>query len=590
MRTLILTLALVLGWPTVTEAAGDCPSCDHPNCQCTDCDKGCRCCGPDCSATAGTNATGQSEGPRFSPSKTPVTTEGIRVTTDLPAALHKRNTGGMGRGGPGTGAGLCVYTSAWHALMWQNQPAYYGFRDWMKDKPGGSWPEKFDKTIRDYCREKGLAVPGYVQHTGGDADFLKAALRSGRMVCVTYAGRDDFYRDRWGRPAAIAHMVNLVYLDDKVAVIVDNNRPGVFLRMSNRDFMERWLAMSGGWAFAFTAPPPPPYATKPAQEFLAAPAATFLVDEGADENPEAAPNLPDAEVMAYNEAAGKAKERGLVLVTFVGQPAKAVHGCLVARTDNLAGFQAGDVVVSKWVDGKHVGVKTHLGARRDAANWVAEVDRAVAQLDPENRETIRNFGVDFTRIARERRYSFMGEPVSKEQALDRFKLPDDAGLKSLTFAGPSAYIRKAKAAVDGMPRELREKFLVQLYETESWNKEGEISHWAVDQFGIKPGVTIRDADAPTIDRVGKELGHQEVGDLTTELLVILINSILNPEPPKPEPIPVPPKPVDPKPAPVDPPPPPPTPEPKITVRDVVQLLVVAWVIYLLYRNRQPVRN
>lgn len=589
MRTLILTLALVLGWPTVTEAAGDCPSCDHPKCQCTECDKGCRCCGPDCSATAGTKLIGQSDGPRFSPSKTPITAEGIRVTTDLPASLHKRNTGGIGPRGPGSGAGLCVYTSAWHALMWSNQPAYYGFRDWMKNKPGGSWPEKFDKTLRDYCREKGLEVPGYVQHTGGDVDFLKAALRSGRMVCVTYAGRDDFYRDRWGRPASIAHMVNLVYLDDKWAVIVDNNRPGVFLRMSTSDFMERWMAMSGGWAFAFTAPPPPPYATKPAQEFLAAPAATFLVDDQTEANPEPAPNLPNSEVMGYNEAAGEAKERGLVLVTFVGQPAKAVHGCLVSRTESLQGFQAGDVVVSKWVGGRHVGVKTHLGARTDAANWVAEVDRAVAQLNPENHETIRNFGVDFTRIARERRYSFMGEPLSKEQALDRFKLPDDAARKSLTFVGAPAYIKKAREAAGGMPKEMQEKFLIQFYEEDSW---------VIDQFKLKGGVTIRDADAPTIDRVGKELGHAEVGDLTTQLLVILINSILNPEPPKPEPIPVPPKPVDPKPAPVDPKPsdppvtpqPQPTPEPKITAREVVQLLVAAWVIYLLYRNRQPVRN
>lgn len=578
MRAFVLSLVLALaGVGGATAVAADtCEKCGHPGCQCTDCGPGCRCCGPASQGSSGQLAK------RFSPSKTPVTAEGVRVTADLPVEQHHRNTGGMGRRGPGTGAGLCVFTSAWHAAIWQNLPELYGYRDWMKNKPGGGWPEKVDATLKQYCSEKGVAVPGYVQHTGGDVDFLKAALKTGRMVCVTYAGRDDFYS------GPIAHMVNLVYLDDKVAVILDNNRPGTFLRMSSQDFVERWMAMSGGWAFAFTAPPPPPYATKPAaQEFLEAPEEKFQPGPGGAEWEGEPQDLKDSEVGTYDEVAPKAKAAGLPMVTFVGRPAKAVHGCYVARVAQLDGFIAGDVVVSRWVNGKHVGVKTHLGTRTDVANWVAEVDTALAQLRPENEQTLRNFGVDWSKIARERRYSFKGQPVSKEEAERKFKLPDDADLKSLTFVGSPAYIKQARAAVAGLPESLRTKFLTQFYPDDDW---------AVSQFSLRAGVTVRDADAPVIDRVGKELGHKEVGDLTTEVLVMLINAILNPPPPLPEPAPTPrpapdpkpaPAPVDPRPAPV-PPQPQPTPQPEpapLTLRDAVQFALAALALYLLYKSR-----
>ncbi|MCE9564982.1 MAG: hypothetical protein K8U57_23350 [Planctomycetes bacterium] len=199
--------------------------------------------------------------------------DSVRATADLPASQHKRNSAGS------DGFGLCVYTSAWHAAIWQSVSDLYGFRDWMTHRPGGSYPEKFESTLNAYCKERGIPCPGYVQHTGGDVEFLTLALKTGRMVCVTYCGVDG--AGRYGNEV-IGHMVNLVHLDDSGAAILDNNFPGTWLWMSRADFLARWrgvqvdgrpflardgrgraMPIGGGWAIVFLAAPPPPYPDRP---------------------------------------------------------------------------------------------------------------------------------------------------------------------------------------------------------------------------------------------------------------------------------------------------------------------------------------
>jgi len=194
---------------------------------------------------------------------------GKEVRVWMPADQHLRNTGGS------DGAGLCVFTSIDHAARYQNEPALIGFRDWMKNHPGGSWPEKTDDMIAKMCAEKGVKVPGYIQHTGGDAAFLELALRTGRYPCITYAGNDNvFYRQK------IAHMINLVYLDADTAAVHDNNYPGKWLWMTRDQFLSRWRDMSGGWAVVLLKPAPPPLPTGP-QMFGEVPVDVKLV-EGAD--------------------------------------------------------------------------------------------------------------------------------------------------------------------------------------------------------------------------------------------------------------------------------------------------------------------
>ncbi len=175
---------------------------------------------------------------------------GEQVTVDLPNEQHLKNTGGS------DGLGLCVFTSIDHAARYQNCPQLTGFRDFMTKHPGGGYPSKVDTYIEKMCAAKGVPVPDYVQHTGGDVEFLKLALKTGRYVCITYDGRDGvFYR------GSIAHMVNLVHLSDEWAVIHDNNYPGKYLWMSPKELIARWKGNGGGWAVVLLNPPPPPIPT-----------------------------------------------------------------------------------------------------------------------------------------------------------------------------------------------------------------------------------------------------------------------------------------------------------------------------------------
>jgi hypothetical protein len=172
--------------------------------------------------------------------------KGQEVTTYLPETQHMRNRSGMG-------LGLCVFTSIELAARYQNVVELDGYQEWMTKRMGGGYPEKVDSTLAKFCNEKGVQVPAYVQHTGGDEKFLELALATGRMPSVTYDGRDGvYYRGR------VAHMVDLAHLSESTAAIQDNNYPGKWLWMSRAEFLERWRGNGGGWAVVLLGPPPAP--------------------------------------------------------------------------------------------------------------------------------------------------------------------------------------------------------------------------------------------------------------------------------------------------------------------------------------------
>lgn len=183
--------------------------------------------------------------------------DGTEVACDLPGHQHLKNKGGLGRGGPGTGAGLCVFTSIEHSARWQNVPALLGFRDWMTHHPGGGYPSKVRTMIEKLCKDRGVPVPDYVQVEGGDLDILKRACASGRMPAVTYSRSPT---GRYGG-SSIAHMVSLPHADDKWFVVLDNNYPGspgntnVYEWMTPQEFSRTYAP---GWAVILLAPPPPP--------------------------------------------------------------------------------------------------------------------------------------------------------------------------------------------------------------------------------------------------------------------------------------------------------------------------------------------
>lgn len=216
----------------------------------------------------------------FTPTKTPVSPNGVPAQVDLPTSQHMRNTGGS------DGAGLCVFTSVTVAARWQNLPEMEGFRAWAEKRPGGSLPDLLVADLKEYADEKGIKLPSYVQHVGGDAEFVRLVLSTRRMPAITYAGFDDFY----GYNGRIYHMVNALHADGKDGAILDNNHPGEWYWMDDKQLFERFVGRGGrrsdkpfrpftpftpdrgvnhgilddatssgdGWAFVWTAPPPPP--------------------------------------------------------------------------------------------------------------------------------------------------------------------------------------------------------------------------------------------------------------------------------------------------------------------------------------------
>ena len=165
------------------------------------------------------------------------------ITADLPADQKFHNKGGR------DGAGLCVFASITWAAKWQNERGATGLFEAMRKEPGGGYPEKVDHMMAKYCP----GVP-YVQYEGSDLGVLQAAVKTGRMLGVTYNGHDVHYS------GSISHMVDLVHLSNRWAVISDNNFPSdtQFVWMSPAEFKRRWTGGRSGWAVILLKGPPPP--------------------------------------------------------------------------------------------------------------------------------------------------------------------------------------------------------------------------------------------------------------------------------------------------------------------------------------------
>lgn len=169
---------------------------------------------------------------------------------DLPGDLQLKNIGSRV-----DGAGMCVMSSIEMAALWQGMDEWRGLRDWCAKEPGGGYPSKVDKQLAAFARAKGLPQPKYLQYEGPDVEaVIEAALKSGRMACVTYG-----WGERYGQ--SIAHMVCLAKYSGQYAAVLDNNFPGE----SNYEWMPRTEAIrrvklprNNGWVFVWLAPPPPP--------------------------------------------------------------------------------------------------------------------------------------------------------------------------------------------------------------------------------------------------------------------------------------------------------------------------------------------
>lgn len=534
-----------------------------------------------CAAFLARPAFGQSAA-RFSPTPTPTSPAGTRATVDLPTAQHMRNVGGS------DGAGLCVFTSIQHAAYWQGVNTLDGFREWMRRRPGGGWPGKVDQMLSQFCREKGIPVPDYVQHTGGDDAFLELALLTDRMPSVTYDGRDDFYR------SFIYHMVNLAHMDATRAAIIDNNRPGVWLWMTRADFLNRWRGSNGGWAVVLLAPPPPPHATTPA---TAAPSHEWVGTGAAPADLAAGCRCGGAGPCECGPGCKCAPAAGPVFGQCANgycrpAPQPYTPGPPAPEPDPpfLAGQGKGSTAAGAWVRADGGGYGYWIGNRRaydlDAAGAVRNCDaRGWPTGDPiappvelpagvtarpvaaaASAENVPPGGVVPHMIHTAPAYSMTGRPCTQAEAhaaIGAGGLADDSNHWHVTAVGNAALCEKVRADVAALPEAVRGKLLVQCYTPAAW---------PVAAFGLSPGVSLR---APSPGRVAPQLGAVGTAEYTagvTKLADLLsVAGGPTPAPPK-APTPAPPTP-SPTPGPGPTPgPPPDTPSPAPAVPPWVMIL------------------
>jgi len=148
------------------------------------------------------------------------------------------------------------------ASEWNNISQLFGFRDFMTKFPGGGWPEKVDAYIDKLCKARGLIKPQYMHVISSDLEILRLALRTGRMVCVTYSVSAT---GRYGG-ARIAHMVNLINAGTGGGGdgrgwygILDNNYLNQHEFLSEKEFVRTACGRGGRyWAVIFMNPSPPP--------------------------------------------------------------------------------------------------------------------------------------------------------------------------------------------------------------------------------------------------------------------------------------------------------------------------------------------
>lgn len=470
--------------------------------------------------------------PRFVSTKEPVSATGVKSCCDLPASMHMRNSGGNDRtkdnprGLPGHGYGLCVFTSIEIMSRWLNVMEVAGFQKWMENKPGGGFPAKVDQMIAAFCKEKGIAVPEYVQHTGGDDAFLDLAVSTGRGACVTYAGFDGFYKDQWGRDCWIDHMVYLAHLDQDWAAIIDNNRPGSWVWMSRKEFLTRWRARGGGWAFVFLASPPPPHLLS--QMLLAQGGCVGVCGDACACGPGKCPAQCPV-LFGQNCPNGRCPVPLNVpplpdLSAPIYQPlSPSVGGQWLANTNGREwGFWVnGRCVAAAFADGRVEGTTVYGAANGQPIEPPAPLPAGVRQTTPPSAEPPtsvgENYGLMRDKIHQRTSYSITGRESTEETVHERL-LNNDGDRWHLTAVGDAAFLTRFKGDVGALPAATRAKLHTQAYTSDSWT---------IKLFSLPAGVSLR---KPATARRSEQLGTLAVADYSAAKLAELLNLMNGPRP------------------------------------------------------------
>ena len=147
---------------------------------------------------------------------------------DVPPMLRQENWDPLGYGS-------CVHASTITILRSQGQTQ---LADWWR---ATYYSGEYGWRLIERLNNAGIR---YAYTDKGDVEFLEWACRN-RM------GLGIFYFPR--------HAVNLVELNEREAVLIDNNRPNSYIRIPREQFIRNWKAYGGfAWTVVYQPPPPTP--------------------------------------------------------------------------------------------------------------------------------------------------------------------------------------------------------------------------------------------------------------------------------------------------------------------------------------------
>lgn len=170
-----------------------------------------------------------------------------KPTVNLPEEMRETNNGT--RYIPGN----CVHCSFVNLLRWQGQYAWADW--WIENHDGGAGPY-------DLAFDLDAAGIDYA-HTIDEKDvaFLEKACATRRGACVAIWNPKlygyNVRKTRRNPKGEMAHMVCLVYMDDEVVGILDNNFDNHIIYVEREAFLDDWKSES--WAITpLMGPPAPP--------------------------------------------------------------------------------------------------------------------------------------------------------------------------------------------------------------------------------------------------------------------------------------------------------------------------------------------
>jgi len=142
---------------------------------------------------------------------------------DLPKSLRQANYAG----------GSCMHASLISVLRWQGR---FELADWWRRSEYGA-AGVYD--LARVCRRLDLR---FAWTTNGNAAFLDWCSSTRRGAAIHYFSQ---------------HAVTFCGYEDGNAVLLDNNRPGTYIRVPKQQFLSRWRGY-GGLALTVVYAPPPP--------------------------------------------------------------------------------------------------------------------------------------------------------------------------------------------------------------------------------------------------------------------------------------------------------------------------------------------